>query len=705
MQLSSPQRAAAVAGLVRPASIAIIGASADFAKINGRPLKHLLDKGYAGRMLPVNAKYAEIAGLPCYPSIEALPEAADVAIVAVPARQVVATIAALGARGVRAAVIFSSGFGEMGEAGQALEAELVRCAKSAGVVLCGPNCLGFINAFENVYATFSQYADGETGAGPVAFVTQSGAFGTAIAALIRQRGLGLGYFMNTGNEADLEFSELMGAVIEDPRIKVAAGYLEGVRDGAALIRLAERCRALGKPLVLTKVGRMAAGARAAASHTGALAVSDAVFDAVIRQYGVLRARNEEEMLDMLEALVNGRRASGNGLGIATQSGGAGVMMADRAEELGLEVPTLDAATQQRLAAVMPAFGAAANPVDVTGQFVARPELLRESVIALMDDAKVHVGIVWLQLMTAHVESLLRIFIEIRDRTTKPFLVCWVAAPADAIRRLRDEGIVVYPAGERAVAAAAALVRHGEDHRRITSARALPPMRRFTLPDSPRDGVQGTVEASRWLRDAGVPMAAVGLARDGAEAIALWRGFGGPVALKIESPDITHKTEIGGVLLGVNDADAVAAGVATLLQRARDAAPTARVDGIVVQPIAAGHLELVIGVQRDPVFGMIVMAGLGGIFVEVLRDVVFRRAPFGVDEALGMLAELRTAALLDGFRGKPGVDRGVLAALLSNLSQWAAAMAPWLAELDLNPVLVGPDGPVAVDCVMIFKAMQ
>lgn len=701
MTLSPAARAVAVAALVNPSSIAIVGASADLSKISGRPLKHLLDRSYAGRILPVNARHAEIAGLRCYATIASLPEAADLAIIAVPARDVAGSIVALGMRGVRAAVIFSSGFGEMGAAGQALEAELVRVAREAGVVMCGPNCLGFINAFDNVYATFSQYADGETGAGAIAFVTQSGAFGTAIAALARQRGLGLGYFINTGNEADLEFSELMSAVIEDPRIKVAAGYLEGVRDGAALIRLAERCRALGKPLVLTKVGRMAAGARAAASHTGALALEDAVFDAVIRQYGVLRARNEEQMLDMLEVLAHDRVAGGNGLGIATQSGGAGVMMADRAEELGLDVPRLGAATRERLAEVMPAFGAAGNPVDVTGQFVARPELLREAVIALMDDARVHIGIVWLQLMTAHVSTLLRIFTEIRDRTSKPLLVCWVAAPAEAIRRLRGEGIIVYPAGERAVEAAAALMRIGRFRQQANAEGRPLAGHRFSPPRAVRAGVQPTVDACGWLRDAGIPIAAAALARDEAQAVALWRRSGAPVALKIESPDITHKTEVGGVLLGLDSAEAIERGFRTLTRRAIDAAPGARIEGVVVQSMATGHLELVVGVKRDPVFGMIVMVGFGGILVEVLRDVAFRRAPFAPEEALRMLGELRMAALLDGVRGRPGVDRVAIARMLATLSEWAAAAEPVLIELDLNPVLVGPDGPVAVDCVMVL----
>ncbi len=702
MMLTEQSRRAAVTGLINPRSIAIIGASADFAKINGRPFKHLLDKGYAGRILPVNPKYREIAGRPCYPSIEALPEAADLAIVAVPAKEVVSSIEQLGRRGVRAAVIFSSGFGEMGEAGKALEASLIDKARECGVVLCGPNCLGFINAFDNVYATFSQYADGETGAGPIAFVTQSGAFGTAIAALARQRGLGLGYFINTGNQADLAFSELMMAVIEDPRIRVAAGYLEGLSDGAALVRLAVRCQQLGKPLVITKVGRKASGARAAASHTGALAVEDDVFDAVIRQYGVLRARNEEQMLDMLEALAQPRVAGGNGLGIATQSGGAGVMMADRAEEMDLTVPQLSAQTQRRLGEVMPAFGAAGNPVDVTGQFVARPELLSESVVALMNDPDVHVGIVWLQLMTAHVDKLVAIFAEIKARTDKPFFVCWVAAPAEAVRRLHELGIVVYPAGERAVEAAAALVRFNAAQQRLVASVAIEDVDQLPLPAGLVEGVADSVQASRWLREAGIPIEEVGLATSEDEAVALWRSGGRAVALKIESPDILHKTEIGGVLLKLDDEEAVRRGYRTLLQRATDAMPQAHLKGVLVQPMSSGHLELVVGVQRDPVFGMVVMVGLGGILVEVLKDVVFRRAPFSIEEGERMLAELRMGALLDGVRGQPAVDRRAIARLLANLSRWAARMQPMLAELDLNPVLVGSNGPVAVDCVMVLR---
>ena len=697
-------RTAAIARLVSPRSIAVVGASADFGKINGRPLKHLLAKGYEGRILPVNPKYRELGGHRCYPSIAELPEPADLAIVAVPAREVAAAITALGERGVGAAVVFSSGFGETGEAGRVLERDVLARARAGSVVLCGPNCLGFVNAFDKVYATFSQYADGETGPGPIAFVSQSGAFGTAIAALVRRRGLGLGYFMNTGNEADLAFPELMATVIEDPRIRVAAGYLEGLRDGDALVRLAERCQELGKPLVLTKVGRRASGARAAASHTGALAVEDAVFDAVLRQYGVLRARNEEQMLDMLEVLAQPRTAGGFGLGIATMSGGAGVMMADRAEEIGLVLPALSPLTQARLASVMPAFGSAGNPVDVTGEFVARPQLLHESVVALLDDPAVHVGVVWLQLMNAHVDKLVGIFTEIRDRSTKPFVVCWVAAPEEAVRRLREAGIVVFGAGERAVEALAALARDGA-HRRRRASTAQAAARPTHAPADVgvlAEGVQATVRATALLRAAGVPMASVALATSADEAVSHWRAAGAPVALKIESIDLPHKTDVGGVRLALDDEAAVRAAYDSLLRDVAAAAPAARLDGVIVQPMARGDIELAVGVQRDPVFGMLVMAGFGGVLVEVLKDVAFRRAPFDEEEASAMLDELRLAPLLDGVRGRAPVDRAAIARLLANLSRWAAAMRPVLAELDLNPVLVGADGPLGVDCVMVVR---
>ena len=689
--------------LLSPRSIAILGASADLSKVNGRTLRYLLEKGYAGQIYPVNPKYDRIGGLACYPNVSALPAAPDLAVVAVPARAVASSLRELGRRGTRSAIVFSSGFSEMGDEGRALEQEAVAVAREANVRLCGPNCLGLINAYDNVIATFGQFAEGETPPGPVGFVTQSGAFGTAIAALARRRDLGLGYFVNTGNEGDVDFVEVMGAVLEDERIRVAAGYIEGMRNGRGLLALGDRAIATGKPLVLAKVGKTAAGARAAASHTGSLAGADAVFDGAIRGRGIIRARNEEQMLDIVEAFAYCALPQGNGIGIVTQSGGAGVLMADRAEELGIRVPVLGAQTQQALKQVIPGFGAAGNPVDVTGQFVAEPALLRDAVRIVLSDPQVHVGIVWLQLMDAYVDTLLSIFEEIRDQAPKPFMVCWVAAPDEALRGLRARGIAVLRGAEPCVDACAALIRFAEARRNAVAdeaerSRLTPP--RLALPG--HAGPVDSMTARALLEQCGVATAACELARTADEAVRAAARIGYPVVLKIESPDILHKTEAQGVKLGLRDADAVRNAYAAIIGNAKRYKPEARIDGVIVQATASGDVEFVVGLQNDPSFGVVVMAGLGGIHVEVLKDVAFRQAPVTAAEAGRMVDELRGRALLDGVRGKPPVDRAALARLISAVSRFGAAAGARLRELDLNPVLASEHGVTAVDWLMVLN---
>jgi acetyltransferase len=688
--------------LLSPRSIAILGASADLNKINGRTLRFLLDKGYQGRIFPVNPKYETIAGLRCYPEVAALPEAPDLAVIAVPAAQVPAAVRALALRGARAAVIFSSGFAEMGEAGRALETEIAAVARASGLRLCGPNCLGLINAFDNVIATFGQFAEGPTPPGPVAFVTQSGAFGTAIAALARRRALGLGYFINTGNECDVDFVQVMRAVLDDARIRVGAGYLEGVRDGAGLRALAGHALTLGKPLALTKVGRTAAGAKAAASHTGALAGTDAVFDGVIRGLGIARARNEEHLLDIVEVLGACKLPEGRGLGIVTQSGGAGVLMADRAEETGLQVAELAPRTCDVLLKVIPGFGTTGNPVDITGQFVADPQLLYDSVRIVLEDPGVHVGIVWLQLMDGHVERLVEIFNRINKISTKPWIVCWVAAPDAALLKLRAAGIPVLRGAEPAVDAVAALVRYAEVRRNWLSdqpARAALQLPQPALPAVA--GAVGSMEGQALLQSFGVTTATAKLATSADAAVAAAKALGYPVVLKIESPDILHKTEAQGVALHLKDEAAVCNAFATLIANAKQYKADARIAGVLVQAMAQGEIELVIGLKRDATFGPVVMVGLGGVLIEVFRDVVFRAAPVTEAEALRMLDELKSRALLDGVRGRPPVDKPAVARMISAVSRFGAAAGPRLAELDLNPVLAGPQGATAVDWLMVL----
>ncbi len=692
-----------IQALLHPKTIAILGASADFAKVNGRTLKYLLEKGYAGRIFPVNPKYETIGPLKCYPDIAAVPGPVDLAVVALPARLVAGAVRDLGRQGVKSAVVFSSGFAETGAAGRALEAEVVAAARESGLRLCGPNCLGLINAFDQVIATFGQFADGDTPAGPVGFVTQSGAFGTAIAALARRRGLGLGYFVNTGNEGDIDFVQVMREVLSDPRIKVGAGYIEGLKDGPGLLELADFALQQAKPLVLTKVGKTGAGARAAASHTGALAGADNVFDGVIRGHGIIRARNEEHMLDMVEVFACSGLPEGSGLGIVTQSGGAGVLMADRAEELGLQVPVLHGSTQQALQQVIPGFGAAGNPVDITGQFVAEPALLREAVRIVLSDPQVHVGIVWLQLMNSYVDVLIDIFKDIQRQATKPFIVCWVAAPDQALQALREHGIAVLRGAEPAVDAVAALVKYAAARRHWLAnqaARTALQLPRLDLPAVA--GPVASMTAQQLLDRCGIASARAELAHTAEAAVAAAQRLGYPVALKIESPDIPHKTEAQGVRLGLGDEAAVRAAFQTVMGNARHYQPKARLDGVIVQAMAQGDVELVIGLQNDPVFGMVVMVGLGGIHIEVLKDVAFRAAPLTPAEAGKMLDDLRSKAILDGVRGRPPVNREALMRMISAVSQFGAAAGGRLQELDLNPVLAGADGVIAVDWLAVLN---
>ncbi|MEZ0302201.1 MAG: acetate--CoA ligase family protein [Hyphomicrobiaceae bacterium] len=689
--------------MLHPRSIAIVGATPASNKLNGRPLHFLRRDGYPGAIWPVNPRYADIDGLKCYPDIAALPGAPDMAIIAVAAARAEETIAALGAKGCPVAVLFSSGFGELGAEGKALERSLIATARASDVRICGPNTLGLVSAFDRAPATFSQYADIPPLAGPVGFASQSGAFGTGISALARSRGLGFGYFVSTGNTADITPVEVLREMLEDDRIKVLAGYLEGLADGFALIALASEALDRGKPLVITKVGRSPAGAKAAASHTGSLAGEDVVFDWVARQAGIIRARNEEHMLDVLSALVCNHAPEGDGLAIITQSGGAGVLMADRAEEIGLSVPTMHDETRGALAGVLPDYGATANPIDVTGQFLADPRILAESVRIALDDPRVHVCVIWLQLMHRYADSLVGLFHDIKRTVTKPFVVCWIEAPEKARLELMAAGICVIGATERAVDAAAGLVAWGNAARRHREEKPAASASTVELvPPTSDIRPVPSLQALAMLQSAGLAAVDTRPARTAEEAARLAAALGFPVALKIESADILHKTEVGGVALDLGDADAVRKAFEAVTASARSHMPAAKFDGVLVQKMARPGAELVLGLRRDPVFGHVVMVGLGGIFVEVLKDVAFAQVPVAPGHALRMLHGLRGRAILDGARGQPPVDYQVLAAAITALSE-LAIRHPEIEDLDLNPVFAGPGGVVAVDWLMRVRS--
>ena len=682
-----------------PRSIAIIGASSDPNKLNGLVLKLLIERGYKGKIFPVNPKYREIAGLPCYPDVAGIDSDIDMAVLVAPAHTVPQTIEELGRKGVGTAVVISSGFAEVGEQGRVLERRAVEIAKRHKLRLLGPNTIGFINAFDRIAVTFTAYAEGEIPAGPIAIVSQSGAFGSGMSAMARRRGLGVGYFIATGNEADLDLADALEAVLDDPRIEVVGGYVEGLSSGLPLLRVAEKALKLGKPLVLAKVGRSQAGARAAASHTGALAVEDAVFDGIARQYGILRARNEEHLLDVLQALSFCRALRGRGIGVVTASGGAGVMIADRAADVGLELPALSGATRERLKALVPSYGSLANPVDVSGQLLRNMPALKAVLLAVLDDPAIDVGMMWTQMLDEQAEALVETFRQVKEIATKPFVVCWVAASDKAIAGLHAHGIAAFRGGEPAVDAIAAVARYVETRKNLPT---HPPE---IFPDAglPRQGgAVSTVQGAALLARAGVPVARALFAPALEDAAAAAKTLGYPVALKIESPDILHKTEVGGIRLSLKTEPDLRLAHDELMANVRKRAPGASLSGVIVQEMIGAGVELVVGLQNNPTFGLVVMVGMGGILVEVLRDVSFRKAPVSVREADAMLDELRTRAILDGVRGRPAVNRKAVAELISAVSRFGAAHSARLRELDLNPVVATPGGVVAVDWLMVLE---
>ncbi len=696
-------RFASLSALLAPRSVAVIGASADPTRIGGRPIAYMLARGFAGTILPVNPKRAEIQGLRAYPDIAALPLVPDAAILALPAALVEPAVAELAGLGVRAVVLFSAGFAEVDDAGAAAQARIAGVARAAGMRLLGPNALGLFNARIGWFATFSASMDSFWPLpGRIGIASQSGAFGTHLFAAAAARGLGTPICVTTGNEADVTLGEAIGWLATDPETDVIAAAAEGIRKPDAFLAALALARAARKPVVMMKAGRSALGRQAARSHTAAIAGDDAVFDAVLAEFGAVRAESAEQLLDFAYAATRRVYPARNSLGVLTVSGGAGVLIADEAAALGLPMPPLSAAAQAALKAALP-FAAPANPVDCTAQVLNEPALIGRFAETMMAQGVGEGGYASVLAFfsqtggsPAIAPGLRAALGAVRARHPDRLYGLSVIAPEARVREYEADGFLVFAEPVRAVRAIHAMGRIG-------AAFAAPPA--GTPPSLPEVVLPGRTpseaEAKRLLARAGIAVVPEQVAATAEEAVQAAEALGYPVVLKILSPDILHKTEIGGVLLGLADAGAVRAGFATLIARARNAAPAARLEGVLVARDIRGAVECILGVHRDPSFGLIAMFGLGGVFVEVLGDVVFRRCPFDEEVARRMIGAVRGISLLSGARGRRPADLPALARMLARLSAFAAAAGPRLVALDLNPVLVLPmgEGAFAADAVI------
>ncbi|WP_370302277.1 acetate--CoA ligase family protein [Pseudooceanicola sp.] len=689
--------------LISPRSVALVGASDDMSRIGGRPLRYMREAGFAGKVMPVNPRRETVQGLECFADIAALPDVPDTAILAVPAKATLQTVRDCADCGVGSAVIFSAGFAEAGEEGQRAQAEIVNLAREAGLRLLGPNCLGVMNPTTGYYGTFSVVLDNALlSPGPVGIVSQSGAYGAHIAHLARARGLGISHWITTGNECDVDVSEALDWMVQQPEVCVIMAYAEGVGDRERFIAALERAQDQGKAIVFMKTGRSSVGAQAAASHTAALAGSDAVFDAVLRQFGVHRAASTAEQIEVTYACAAGQFPTGNRLGIFTMSGGFGIQLADDAEQAGLDVAPMPEEVQDQLKALLP-FSSPRNPVDATAQAVNDMDLLVRYVREMMTRGgyDLFAGILGTgpstQTFAEPLKNALLAAMEGQDGKLKALTM---TAPEDVVRSYEADGFLVFEDSPALTGALSALHRFAENFARFRNNEAVSPTARMELPQGPLSEAQ----AKDILTRAGLPFPEEILVPYGDDVANAAEKIGFPVVLKICSPDIAHKTEVGGVAVNIATADAARSAAAGILIRAAEARPDARLDGILVAPMAPEGVEIIAGVTQDPVLGPVVLFGLGGVFVEVLKDVTFRAAPFGVDEAHRMIREIRGYPMLTGVRGAAGGDIPALAQMLSDLSRFAASHADRIESIDLNPVRVLPagEGVVPLDALIILK---
>ena len=693
----------------QPCSVAVIGASKNPAKLGHAVLRNLVEGGYAkfGKIYPINPGTDQILGYPAFASVLDIQEKIDLAVIVIPYPQVPEALRTCGLKGIPAAIVISAGFREAGEEGLERELELVEIAHQFHIRLIGPNCLGVIDTFTPLNASF---AAGTPPSGPMAFMSQSGALGTAVLDIALAGRLGLSKFASLGNKADVNEIDLLRAWEKDENTRAILIYSEGMPNGSDFIQAALQV-SRHKPIIAIKSGVTQAGSRAVSSHTGSLAGSEQAYKAAFQQAGVLRAESMEALFDMALALAYQPPLPRNQIAIITNAGGPGILATDALERAGMSLARFNYETIHALEQYLPDAASAANPVDVLGDALA--DRYRFTLEKVSSDPNVDGLLVLLtpQAMT-EIDDTARAIAELPRDIKKPILACFMgeARVSKGIEILTASGIPNYPFPELAAQAFRAMA----DYREIKN-RPLPEFLRYQVDqDIVRSLFErvrsegrvsiGDAEARGILKAYGLRIPKSEIAKTPDEAIEIASQIGFPVVLKIASPDILHKTDVGGVKVGLRNAEDVRDAFELMVYRAQRYIPDARIWGCLVQEMApSGGIEVLVGMNRDPQFGPLITFGLGGIYVEILRDVTFRIAPFSKLEAEEMLSEIRAHSILDGVRGQPPADKGAIVDVLLRMSQLVQDF-PEIAELDINPLIVYPQdrGAIAIDMRLVLS---
>ncbi len=684
-------------GFFNPKSIAVLGASADPRRIGGRPIKNLRAFGYTGKIYPVNPKYEAIGDITCYPSILDVPGEVDHVLISVPQKLVPEAVDQSLQKGVRFATVFGSGFGETGREGKELEERLVKTCREGGMRFCGPNCQGMINLVDGVAASFTPALEtNQLVPGPIGFVSQSGAFAGSIFNFAQQRNMGLSYWVSMGNMGDLDAADYIMAMIRDERTRVVGAYIEGFRDKEKLFAVAAEAIKRKKQIVVLKGGASRIGAKASVSHTGSIAGSDEICTAALEQWGIIRVEGIEELFDAATLFTTIPYAPEGGLTIVTTSGAAGVILCDQAEKYGLELLDLPEVTKDKLKEILPEFGSSENPIDLTAQSINHPEITSNTIRALAEEPKVGLLIIMFTMVVGRLADMWsKSILDIRKSSDKPMVVCWMATnmAEKEMNLLKESNLAVFETPVRCMRAVKSLYQYSRRARRLSRRKRAQPQvdqeRKGKVEAMLRGkGPLTEYQAQQILSAYGIPFPKGRLAKTVEEAQEIAGEIGYPVALKVQSPELLHKTEAGLVHLNIQDENQLREAYDALLARARAGL---QIQGVLVQRMVEGQSEVIAGVIRDPQFGHTVMFGMGGIYVEILRDVSFGMPPLGREDAEEMIRQVKGFKILEGARGRKKADVASIVDILLGLSQLIEEVGENILEVDLNPIIVSVEG--------------
>jgi acyl-CoA synthetase (NDP forming) len=693
-----------------PSSIALIGASRDLEKIPGRLLSMLRKNHYPGRIYPINPNYGDIDGLKCFSSIADVGQPIDLAIVIIPARAVLGALEQCAAVGVKNAVIISSGFAEEGGDSTAMQDAIVALAKKTGMRISGPNAEGFYSEVQHVAATFSPTVDVKPGAVDLvatkrraAIVAQSGGIGFAIKHRAKALGIAISYCVSAGNEADLGAGEFLDYMVQDSSTDVILLFIEGIRDVDKFLVAARRAAEIGKPVIVTKVGRSGAGERAAASHTASMAGWSAAYDAVFAKYGFIVSNDLDEAVTIAAVLTTSPLPKGDRVAVVTVSGGAGIWGADTVSMQGLQVPELPAPMQAEIRKLLPSYGAARNPIDVTAQGV-HSGGLQKSIDLLDQSSEIDAILVVLSLSSDTRMPFKQAELKpVIDAQHKPIVFYSYTLPSNFARtELAASGVIVL-SGLTHVGVAMRQIAQRAKFKLAAPVDAATTVRDVSA--HLKSAALSEHDSKSLLREAGIPLPDEILVAEKSALDAAIARIGFPLVMKIQSRDILHKSEVGGVRVNIPTKGEAFEAYDLLLESARQHRPDAAIQGVLVSPMAKKGVEIIVGTMLDATFGPMIMVGLGGITTELFKDVIYRPAPVSAAAASEMLGELKAAPLLNGFRGAAKADIPALSQLISQISQLAARFKAEISEIEINPVLVHAEGKgvTIVDALVVPKS--